>query len=838
MIRRACSVRAAVVLVLRMGMLMDRMLQHLLWERIDTDSRLDDEVGLLVMAAADGPDVLDEALEGRAVDRAEPAATVEQPVEPVGAYLGPVAVEGFRGVGPRASLLLRPGPGLTLVVGRNGSGKSSFAEAIEILLTGDNRRWSERSVIWREGWRNLHHPAPTEISAELAVEGTRGGATARRCWPPGTELDHSVTEIQPHGQPKTDLRSLGWEQALVAFRPFLSYNELGSMLDEGPSKLYDALSSVLGLDELVTIEKLLGDARKAREKAHKDALAALQGLLLGLEQLDDDRARRCVQALSGRRWDTDAVESVLLGTDTGTEAAGELEVLRRLCSVEGPSVEQAMEAAERLREAAAAVAAVAGTDAERARTLADILQRALDFHAGHGDGDCPVCGRRGALDPAWRASAEAQVGELHKAAETAEAAGRRRVQAVRVARELLTAPPPVLGQAQRVSVDADEALAAWQQWAQGPPGDDPDPLAEHLECRLDPLVAALEAVRAAAGAALYRKEGEWRPMARDLAAWLGPTRQAQRDLGSVPSLKAAEKWMKQTSSDLRNQRFEPVAEEAQRIWELLRQQSNVALARPELEGTGTRRRVKLDVTVDGVGGAALGVMSQGELHSLALSLFLPRAMLPESPFRFVVIDDPVQSMDPARVDGLARVLEEVGGKRQLVVFTHDDRLAEAVRRLGIDARILEVTRQPGSVVTVVEALDPVERHLGDARVIARDGELPAEVAVRLVPGFCRGAIEAACTEVVRRRRLGRGEGHAAVEQLLLGLTTSKQLMALALFDDPSRAGDVYAGLNRFGRWAGTAFRAANEGAHGEYAGDLSKLVRDARDLATRIGALP
>jgi ABC-type Mn2+/Zn2+ transport system ATPase subunit len=137
--------------------------------------------------------------------------------------------------------------------------------------------------------------------------------------------------------------------------------------------------------------------------------------------------------------------------------------------------------------------------------------------------------------------------------------------------------------------------------------------------------------------------------------------------------------MKQTSSDLRNQRFEPIAGEAQRTWELLRQHSNVELARPELEGTGTRRRVKLDVTVDGLGGAALRVMSQGELHALALSLFLPRAMLPESPFRFIVMDDPVQSMDPARVDGLARVLEEVGRKRQLVVFTHD---ATCLRRSG------------------------------------------------------------------------------------------------------------------------------------------------------------
>ena len=48
----------------------------------------------------------------------------------------------------------------------------------------------------------------------------------------------------------------------------------------------------------------------------------------------------------------------------------------------------------------------------------------------------------------------------------------------------------------------------------------------------------------------------------------------------------------------------------------------------------TQRRLSLDVKVDGEDGSALGVMSQGELNCLALSLFLPRASMPESPFRF------------------------------------------------------------------------------------------------------------------------------------------------------------------------------------------------------------
>jgi hypothetical protein len=71
-----------------------------------------------------------------------------------------IAAQGFRGIGPKAILDLTPGPGLTLVVGRNGSGKSSFAEGLELLLTGDTYRWSQRSKVWRDGWRNLHVQPP------------------------------------------------------------------------------------------------------------------------------------------------------------------------------------------------------------------------------------------------------------------------------------------------------------------------------------------------------------------------------------------------------------------------------------------------------------------------------------------------------------------------------------------------------------------------------------------------------------------------------------------------------------------------------------------------------
>ena len=90
----------------------------------------------------------------------------------------PITAQGFRGIGPQATLDLTPGPGLTLVVGRNGSGKSSFAEGLELLFTGDTYRWSQRSKVWRDGWRNLHHPKAA-LAAEFALEGERGAAPWR-----------------------------------------------------------------------------------------------------------------------------------------------------------------------------------------------------------------------------------------------------------------------------------------------------------------------------------------------------------------------------------------------------------------------------------------------------------------------------------------------------------------------------------------------------------------------------------------------------------------------------------------------------------------------------------
>jgi recombinational DNA repair ATPase RecF len=802
-------------------------LHTLLVDRLDAATTAEDSWPPLVLAAFEGPDALADLLDQGAAAEPHTPETRPTPGPAPAAYLRSIAVEGFRGVGPRSTLELKPGPGLTLVVGRNGSGKSSFAEGLELLLTGDSKRWEGRATVWREGWRNLHHE-PARLEAELSLEGEPGPCKVWRHWSEGQDLGDATAEAQIQGKAKGILDALGWEEPLQSHRPFLSYNELGSMLDEGPSKLHDALHRILGLDTLAEAQTVLKDARSVREKALKEAEAQKEVLEQEAQGLDDERARRVVEALQTKDWDLEAIHATLSGEGDAREPTSLLDTLRRIASLEVPDASQLLAVAEELRAAARGAKAAADTLTEHSRDLADVLDHALRFHEKHGDGACPLCGREGALDEHWHHDQAARVKQLRDEASELEAAQQK----TQAARQAWAALPfhwdPAFTAA---GLDTAPVQAALQEWAKGNDIEETEALADHTEASGDRLINALAELSQAARAELDRRQDLWRPLAEKLSAWLPAARQTRGERAHVVSLKAAEKWLKGAAASLRDERFQPIADRASEIWKLLRQQSHVDLGAIRLEGTGTRRRVTLDVTIDGVKGAALGVMSQGELHSLALSLFVPRATLPESPFRFIVIDDPVQSMDPARVDGLAKVLEIAAHERQVLVFTHDDRLPEAIRRLGIEASITEVTRRESSVIELRQGLDPVARHINDALVLTQTKELPIQASRRVIPGFCRQAIEAACIEAFRRRRLGRGEAHADVEKLLEGAHKTMSIASLALFDEPGQEAKVLPRLHKQKREFADVFRQCNEGAHQLQAGVMLDLVRGTERLA-------
>jgi energy-coupling factor transporter ATP-binding protein EcfA2 len=802
------------------------------------DKKTDDWAGL-VLAALDGREALAALLEPATTPKAgaapREAATLSSAAAPDPVYLKSITVEGFRGVGPRRTLELNAWPGLTLVIGRNGSGKSSFAEALEVILTESTSRF-RRAAIWKEGWGNLHHPV-RQVGADFALEGLKGVCSVTRTWAEGAPLEQAETAVQMTGRPKADLDSLGWRRALQTSNPILSYNELGGMMEEGPSKLFDALNRILGLEAITEALAALKEARTAREALQKQANAGREQLAprMAAAVAAEPRAKKAYEVLSAKEWDLSALDGLLAGATSDGQNETEMQKLARLALIAGPDPTAAAAAARDLREATAMVDATRGTLASKAASLAEILDKALLLHAAHGDGDCPVCGNKKAMDVGWRQRQAKEIEHLRQQARAARdaqeaakvALAQARRQAPSIAADLVTS-------AQELGLEtAQPALQALLKWLEGLQTDGVLALAEHLETQAAATASAIHALAIEAAAAHKRREDVWRPLATALALWIPAARTAQQAKAAVPMIKKAEGWLKDTEDDIRNDRVRPIAEQAKQHCAKLLLGSNVVLGGITLAGSGVRRRVEMDVRVDGTESAALGVMSQGELNSLALSLFIPRATLADSPFRFIVIDDPVQSMDPARVDGLARVLQATARERQVVVFTHDDRLPEAVRRLGIEATMLEVTRREGSVVDLRAAQDPVGRYIEDARALARTDNLPAPAARRVIPGLCREALEAACMEAVRRRRFGKGESRAAVEELLVARGKKlTPLAALAVFDETERAADVLARINKdVSREAGDAFKACADGTHAEFDGDKLALVHDAERLA-------
>jgi len=785
----------------------------------------------LVLAAFQGPEALWATLDGH---QPTPAPAPDATQAPTATYLAAIEVEGFRGIGPPVALTLEPSPGLTLVVGRNGSGKSSFAEALEMLLTGSNRRWTERAKVWQDGWRNLHHGRP-RISGRFRPDGGRTTMTIERRW--ADDADVAVSTLTIDGK-RRNLEENGWSRALQNWPPLLSHNELGRILEGRPSELYDALAKILGLGDIAAAETLLRETRLEVEGQIKQQERQAAVLLEQLDGLDDERARSVAEALRQKPWDLPAVERALSTNPVAVEERSALTRLRELSTLPVVPRERVDEAAGQLREVGHDLERLRGTDAALARETAALLRQALQVHGpGHEGTDCPVCGTPGVITYQWKLQASERIKELEAQATSVEAVHQRAQKLLREARQLVSAPPSVLREAAEVGVDADQALTYWAVWGAAPEGDDVVQTAAHLEGAAPPLIAAVAAVRAAAQAELERREDRWRPAGHALAAWLPSAREADTQRGRLPRLKAAETWLKGAHEQLREQRFAPIADQVQAHWQDLRQSSSVELGQLHLEGTGssTHRRLTLDVSIDGEPGSALGVMSQGELNCLALSLFLPRARMAESPFRFIVIDDPVQAMDPVKVEGLARVLDSVARDRQVVVLTHDDRLPEAVRRLDMEATIIEVARREQSVVELRTVLDPVRRHIEDALAVAQSKNVPPETH-RVIPGFCRLALEAAAREAVTRRLAHEGKPYEEIEAALERPTTLLMWLALAFLEDEARAGDVMTYLNRqHGPWAADAVAICNRGAH--VAVDREQqmtTIRNVEQLTTRM----
>ena len=659
------------------------------------------------------------------------------------------------------------------------------------------------------------------------VEGAGAPISTVRCsWEPGeANVDSADISVQLGTSPRGPLSALGWADAAKAYRPFLSHNELGQVLIKEPKVMFDALSEILGLGDLTAAVARLKAKASALKAAVSASKAQAQGLLRELNELDDPRAPGLAKHLGDRVWNLELIRGLTSGTAMHDDAQQTL--LNQVTYLSLPGEDQISTAIQNLRTSLAHRQVVAESHHDLA--VADLLQRALEWHQQCGNLPCPVCGS-GTLTEDWANEAAAKVQAIRNATREERAAQDALDSAVGTCESLLPPTPDLLSEAPIES--ASTLTTIWAHAAKLPA---PEDLADHLELWLPEVRAVLATCVAEAREEIDRRESRWLPVAARVFDWADQAQALEDEARTRRQVESAAAWLAEAEDRIRNARLRPIAKRAAEHWAELRQESNVELGGITLAGANTRRRVELDVRVDGSEASALAVMSQGELNALALSIFLPRATVSESPFRFLIIDDPVQAMDPSKVDGLARVLHAVASTRQVVVFTHDARLPEALRRLQLDCTVLQVSRHQESAMEISVVLSPVRRYWADADALLRDSDVVDDVAERVVPGVLRLALESACHQRIRQQRLSRpNASHVAVEELLRGKKLYP-LMALALFDDEARTGDVLKRLNSWGSWAGNTFLGLNKGAHSGIARtQLTTYLRDTRDLIKKL----
>jgi hypothetical protein len=331
------------------------LFNHLVEQTFPNDLGADEEsVQDVILRLLDDDEKLDEAARTVVVDALEEVVdrgSTNADTDWSPTFLTRIDVTGFRGIGSQVKLDLHPAPGLTVISGRNGSGKSSFAEALELALTGTSYRWSERQSLWSESWRNLHKPNPCAVRVDFTREG-RGPVTVGVDWAPGADLTDRALWTQANGERADGIDSLGWSHPLELYRPVLSYEELGRLFDGGPSVLYDALAKLLGLEVLAAVEKKLAADLKVAKESRDAADAERRALLTALGAAADERADHVVKLLKKRPPPLDQILAVVTGGSSELDAAP---ALRALAEMDIAAIDDIASAASRLRSAVAGV---------------------------------------------------------------------------------------------------------------------------------------------------------------------------------------------------------------------------------------------------------------------------------------------------------------------------------------------------------------------------------------------------------------------------------------------------------------------------------------------------
>lgn len=670
-----------------------------------------------------------------------------------------IEIEGFRGFADRQRLDLDAS--VVILAGSNGTGKTSFFDAVQWLLIGTLKRLEP----WRVR-RNAEHVVnqyqaaagePAAVTASLRIDGRsvelrRTGRydSSQLEWRDETIVVYESEAESALAKALTPVGRMSLQRSLLS-SGLLQQDVIRDVLEDKPAERYDQLTAILGLNAIAGFpgaakkraDRLAADGGRARKavadleataRSQRERIAELRARAVQAPSVAALRAQ-LAERIEGHRdiiqvrgelplssgdaqelrmaagLAADTVAGLLADADMAidalavepTAAAEELDAVRL-------AAEAAARATAQAREALAKVEKLYDEERKVSSRLGSLATEAIPLLGAN----CPVCGQ--AIDPEHVrdhleqviAEGTSRLPELQRARDGAAAeVAKRNAEDEQAAKALseMTARTEQISQA-RTQHEAWAARVA----------DVVRRLAERFEL---PQEAALgtgdrTVLRAAreALAEISRAAGEL----VGALGWVGETATvatAQTRLAEIEA-EIEDARERAAKASKREDEARTLQRAAVRAAAAVTEE-RFAVLRPIIQDVYTRLDphpafTDLHFAVDvyrerGIASPQvldlehdlpadpLLVFSSSQANVVALSAFLALGWAAgEDAMPFVLLDDPLQSLDDVNALGFADLCRHMRTRRQLIVSTHDLRLASLLERKLAPRREDERTR--------------------------------------------------------------------------------------------------------------------------------------------------
>lgn len=692
-----------------------------------------------------------------------------------------LSIYNYRGVLNEDPLVLvfDPTPGITVLHGLNGAGKSSISDAVDLALSGKTPTVTGGSAGKAALWDPVHL-ARGSSSARVEVTLSSGGdrlIVATVLGETGGVESHEARLESPNGI-ETIILGQSWHQALASHQPVFAYASLERrvQLSKDLATYIEGLLALGGsfnaIEETITLRGNASTEALKRWRATRDAA------MRALSEIDDERSA----ASKAKPLDPVSEPTISEDRDAWLRDAGLMESGSNYASLPSDASERLVKAATDVRSSIGEFEK-AGADAEQflSGTLEKLHSDAKDRHLQ--DGKCPVCATP---DSSWLTKLGETVRQNQHLASLGTKVGDDTKALGAATHELLSAALGIGIQAEMA--DPINALSSTGQI-----------LLDKFNVTRETGIATQHSVLTATAelSAWICSQGA-RDLVKEAVARTDGTKQwriararAVEDFATVweedgasaaesPLWSATSKRVVELRNELRKRRSVSLEGKAgARVKELL---SDAELQLKSIRVLASKASMEL---VDQNGNRVdLGMLSAGQRNAVLLAPLL--ASVDAGPFGFLILDDPVHAFDELRIDRLASSLSKLAETRRVIVLTHDDRLKEhlAARTNDCDTRLVERSGATG-VVEVTDSSHFWDQLLLDARTVL-DLSLSETESTRdvtdAVRGLCRMSVDNALRAfVIRNSVLANRDTEADLTKLDAAYTTDKRLEVARTF---------------------------------------------------------